>query len=100
SRERVVFVDASRRSGRVVRTASMNKLNFLLSAAVATALATTATMACAQERHDGVIVTGERIRASETEVGSRLGLSIRETPAVVDVVTQEDFQIRGVRTAL
>lgn len=78
----------------------MNKLNFLLSAAVATALATTATMACAQERHDGVIVTGERIRASETEVGSRLGLSIRETPAVVDVVTQEDFQIRGVRTAL
>lgn len=78
----------------------MNKLNFLLSAAVATALATTATMACAQERHDGVIVTGERIRASETEVGSRLGLSIGETPAVVDVVTQEDFQIRGVRTAL
>lgn len=30
----------------------------------------------------------------------RLGLSNCETPAIVDVVTQEEFHVQGVRTAL
>ncbi|WP_033921025.1 TonB-dependent receptor [Sphingomonas sp. 37zxx] len=46
-----------------------------------------------------IIVTGQQLE-KETEVSGRLGLTIRETPAVVDVVTQQDFQIQGVRNAI
>lgn len=72
----------------------------LLAGAAASVLAAASTMAFGQERADTVVVTGERILGSQAEVGSRLGLSIRETPAIVDVVTQQDFQVQGVRTAL
>lgn len=48
---------------------------------------------------DTIIVTGQQLD-KETEVSGRLGLTIRETPAVVDVVTQQDFQLQGVRTAI
>lgn len=48
---------------------------------------------------DTIIVTGQQLE-KETEVSGRLGLTIRETPAVVDVVTQQDFQLQGVRTAI
>lgn len=50
---------------------------------------------------DKVEVTAERISRlaldGKTETGSRLALSARETPAAVDVLTQEDLQARGVR---
>lgn len=54
----------------------------------------------AEDNADSVVVTGHRILDIHTEVGGRLGLSNRELPAVVEIVTQEDFQVQGVRTAL
>lgn len=48
---------------------------------------------------DTIIITGQQLE-KETEVSGRLGLTIRETSAVVDVVTQQDFQLQGVRTAI
>ncbi|HWK49392.1 MAG TPA: TonB-dependent receptor plug domain-containing protein, partial [Steroidobacter sp.] len=54
----------------------------------------------AAEEADTVVVTGQRILDARTEVGGRLGLSNREIPAIVELVTQQDFQVQGVRTAL
>jgi iron complex outermembrane recepter protein len=49
-----------------------------------------------------VTVQGERARAinldAESQTGSRLGLSLRETPASVEVISQETMQLRGART--
>ncbi|WP_439540632.1 TonB-dependent receptor [Sphingomonas sp.] len=47
-----------------------------------------------------VIVTGQRQLETEPDVAGRLGLTNRETPAIVDVVTQDHFQNQGVRTAI
>lgn len=50
-----------------------------------------------------IIVTG---RAPEVDldfapaIGSRLGLTNRETPAIVDVLTQKDFQVQGLNNAV
>lgn len=49
---------------------------------------------------DTIFVTGQREMEEETEVSSRLGLTIRETPAVVDIVSQKDFQLQGLRNAI
>ena len=49
-----------------------------------------------------IIVTGkfDALHLDEqAETGSRLGLSLRETPAAVEVLTQEQLQVRGLRTA-
>lgn len=48
---------------------------------------------------DTIVVTGQQLE-QEAEVSGRLGLTIRETPAVVDIVTQQDFQLQGVRNAI
>jgi iron complex outermembrane recepter protein len=49
-----------------------------------------------------IVVQGERTRpidlSAESQTGSRLGLSLRETPASVEVITQETMQLRGART--
>ena len=49
-----------------------------------------------------VTVQGRADRApsldSSAEAGSRLGLSLRETPASVEVISQETMQVRGART--
>ncbi len=47
---------------------------------------------------DDIVVTGAL--DERPEVGSRLGLTQRETPASVDIVTQEDFETQGARTAI
>lgn len=47
-----------------------------------------------------VIVTGQRQLETEPDVAGRLWLTNRETPAIVDVVTQDHFQNQGVRTAI
>jgi len=49
---------------------------------------------------DTIIVTGQRELEDRTEVSGRLGLSIRETPAIVDVITQDDIQLQGIRSAI
>ncbi|WP_294197906.1 TonB-dependent receptor [uncultured Sphingomonas sp.] len=49
-----------------------------------------------------VVVTGQRDPLkldARAQAASRLGLSIRETPASVEVLTQDDLQVRGLRTA-
>jgi len=49
-----------------------------------------------------IVVTGQRDPLKldgQARAGSRLGLSIRETPASVEVLTQDDLQARGLRTA-
>lgn len=71
--------------------------------AIATAL--TATPAFAQDepaRGDAgtVVVTGRRQLEQAPDVAGRLGLTNRETPAIVDVVTQADFHNQGVRSAI
>ncbi|MCI4591072.1 TonB-dependent receptor [Sphingobium sp. BYY-5] len=56
------------------------------------------------EENDEIIVTGVADRQllldARTETGSRLGLSVRETPAIVDILSQELMQERGLRTSV
>jgi iron complex outermembrane receptor protein len=50
-----------------------------------------------------IVVYGERDSRqldAPSDVGSRLGLTIRETPATIDVVTQEVMQAKGLRTVI
>ncbi len=49
-----------------------------------------------------IVVIGQRAAAKldqPTSTASRLGLSLRETPATVELLTQEDMQVRGLRTS-
>ncbi len=51
---------------------------------------------------DTIIVTGQRDQLkldTPSQTGSRLGLSIRETPATVETLTQADMQTQGLRTS-
>lgn len=48
---------------------------------------------------DGVLITARQFN-TKADVTGRLGLTERETPATIDVLTQEDFQIQGLRTAI
>lgn len=60
-----------------------------------------ASPALAQSTPSGdatVVVTGRLEDAPD--VAGRLGLANRETPAIVDVVTQEDFQTQGLRSVI
>ncbi len=71
--------------------------------ALAACLATPAyAQDTSHERSDRetIVVTGERQLEAEADIAGRLGLSIRETPATVEVVTQRDFQLQGARTAI
>lgn len=71
---------------------------------IAIAAAIAATPAFAQDdaaRDAGtVVVTGQRQLEEAPDVAGRLGLTNRETPAIVDVVTQADFQNQGLRSAI
>ena len=56
------------------------------------------------EAREEIIVTGygdrQLLLDAKTEVGSRLGLTVRETPAITDVITQAQIQERGARTSV
>lgn len=65
--------------------------------------------ACAEDTEEApasadIIVTGVADRQllldARSETGSRLGLSVRETPAIVDILSQELMQERGLRTTI
>lgn len=63
-----------------------------------------ATSSLAQDRNDpaAIVVIGQRDPLKleqESDAGSRLGLTIRETPASVETLSQADLQFRGLRTA-
>lgn len=73
----------------------------------AACLAVMTACACADARGqdpkelDKVVVTGSRAQGRlehVSETGSRLGLSVRETPATLEVVSQDDMQRQGMRT--
>lgn len=78
------------------------KSSFIAIAACLTAspaLAQAAGDSAERPERDTIVVTGQQLE-QEAEVSGRLGLTIRETPAVVDIVTQQDFQLQGVRNAI
>jgi iron complex outermembrane receptor protein len=75
--------------------------NFLAAGVSLLALAGVAN-AATDATDSAIIVIGQRESAKldrPTATASRLGLSLRETPATVEVLTQEDLQIRGLRTS-
>lgn len=70
--------------------------------ALATALVATPAFAEDAGRRDAIIVTGQRDALQldqQSGTGSRLGLTIMETPASVETLSQADMQLRGLRTA-
>ncbi|TVV76227.1 TonB-dependent receptor [Sphingomonas solaris] len=81
----------------------------LLAGAAASALlpavpagARTRDIATEERAEATIVVTGQRdpLRLNDqAQAGSRLGLTIRETPASVEVLTQDEMQVRGLRTA-
>ncbi|MFC4254390.1 TonB-dependent siderophore receptor [Altererythrobacter xixiisoli] len=73
----------------------------LSSAALAMPALGQSSTAQAEEDDAAIIVLGAREIAldSKSETGSRLGLTVRETPATIDVLTQERFLERGLRTS-
>jgi iron complex outermembrane receptor protein len=65
-------------------------------------LALAAPAQAADEATPAIIVTGQRDRIDldrAADTASRLGLSVRETPASLETLTQADLQVRGLRTA-
>jgi iron complex outermembrane receptor protein len=70
----------------------------LIAPAVTLAAALAAPPALAQDAREPIIVTGAL--EEEPEIGGRIRLSVREIPATVDILTQEDFRVEGARTAI
>jgi len=72
------------------------KLTLAISALIA------ASSAIAQDRAasglEEVIVTG--LLERQADAAGRLGLTNRETPATVEVITQDELQVQGLRTAI
>jgi iron complex outermembrane receptor protein len=70
--------------------------------ALAVSLIATPAFAEEADRGDAIIVTGQRDQLKldqKSDTGSRLGLTIMETPASVETLSQADMQFRGLRTA-
>ena len=72
------------------------KLTLAISALIATlpALAQNQNGAAVEE----VLVTG--VLERQAEAAGRLGLTNRETPAIIDVITQQELPVQGVRNAI
>lgn len=71
--------------------------------ALAIAAAAAGSSALAQDRSstpavEEVVVSGSLER--RTAIGGRLGLSNRETPAIVDLLSQDELQAQGIRSAI
>lgn len=74
----------------------------LLIASVSTLAVTALAQAATEVADSNIIVIGQRAAAKldqPTSTATRLGLSLRETPATVELLTQEDMQVRGLRTS-
>jgi iron complex outermembrane recepter protein len=82
------------------------KNTLLLSSALCWLIAAPSALAQSAPRSSEdqtIVVTGrapERDLDFAPAIGSRLGLSNRETPAIVDVLTQNDFQTQGLNNAI
>lgn len=71
--------------------------------ALAMSLAATPALAAEADDQDRgtIIVTGQREQLNldqQSDTGSRLGLTLRETPATVETISQADMQLLGLRT--
>ncbi len=87
-----------------------NRLRLFLCASVASVSLSCALPAYGQtapddqtKDRDVVVVTGQseaRDLDFKVETGSRLGLTNREIPAIVDVLTQQDMQLQGLNSAI
>src|SRR5690606_35168314 len=75
----------------------VSNMNARLALMVCTALASTCSQASDIVLLDKVTVLGETIKQFDqnTTVGSKLGLTIRETPASVEVINAETMEQRG-----
>ncbi|MBA4760044.1 TonB-dependent receptor [Sphingosinicella sp.] len=64
---------------------------------VAIAAALPAPLAAKESAEETIVVTAERVRTltQESATGSRLGLTLLETPATVNVITGNDIRARG-----
>lgn len=58
-----------------------------------------ATVPESQQNLERIVITGRPLEF-RADVTGRLGLSEREIPATIDILTQEDLQAQGVRTAI
>lgn len=88
----------------VMRGGALGVAGGLLALGGAAAFAQDEALEEREERSEDIIVTGVADRQllldAESETGSRLGLTVRETPAIVDILSQELFQERGLRTTV
>jgi iron complex outermembrane recepter protein len=73
------------------------KLTFAISALLAATPAIAQNNAAASDVEE-VVITGSLER--QADAAGRLGLTNRETPAIVDVLTQDDLLAQGVRNAI
>lgn len=75
----------------------------IISASFAVLASNPATAQSSKGREDIVVtaVTEQRLPLdAKNETASRLGLTVRETPAIVDILTQDLMQERGLRTSI
>ncbi|PTQ64669.1 iron complex outermembrane receptor protein [Sphingomonas sp. PP-CE-3G-477] len=75
---------------------------FLAASASIVALASPAHATDTDDPQTEIVVNGQRDKLKldrTSDTGSRLGLSVRETPATVETLTQADMQVQGLRTA-
>ncbi|OWK28040.1 TonB-dependent receptor [Sphingomonas dokdonensis] len=83
----------------------MFRFHLLASAAASCllpAVSLAATPEAGEQADPAIIVNGQRDPLqldAQPQAASRLGLSVRETPASVEVLTQDDLQVQGLRTA-
>lgn len=80
---------------------SASKLTILLFSLCATPAFATEEDAKKDGPENDIIVTGQRGNHdldNENSTGSRIGLTVRETPASLEVLSQADLQQRGLRT--
>ena len=70
--------------------------------AIAIGMLSSPALAEEADRNDAIVVTGQRDQLKldqRSDAASRLNLSIMETPASVETLSQADMQFRGLRTA-
>jgi hypothetical protein len=95
---RVAPIKALRRPLRPPATPAGISMFRPILAATASTLALAAPACAADEASPDIVVTGQRDPLKldrQSDTGSRLGLTLRETPAAIETLTQADLQVHG-----
>lgn len=80
----------------------MNKFLLSTSAIAAALIISSSVFAGEADQNDTIIVPGQRDNLKldgKSDTASRLGLTVGETPATVETLTQADLQVQGLRTS-